>query len=222
MLKRRWLRAFMVTATVFGASAPAASCGDCFLQAEGPLVHVADLGAVLWVGDTYRIHATSYVDCNTTLDSQSEPHSFTFVSSHPSVATVSPEALVTSLTAGTANVKVSRGSSSPVSVVVEVSEPVAQVVITTTPAAPRIGDTVSVAVVARRSDGAPAAGAVLQPLKITLRRGNTPFTVTVLSGATPALARFVATDGTYEIVSVASRTTREPRSGVLTVSVPPP
>lgn len=218
----RSLRACAMSAAVLFMAAPVTSCLDfsCFDQGvPGP--GAQQLGGMMWVGDTAQIFAIAYTDCNHYVSTADQPEKFTFVpDSLSNVLTLTPTGLVTAVGTGKAKVVV-QTPHGPLLGAYTVTEPIDRIAIAFSPATPKLGDTVTVSATPLRADGTAITGLTLDPMKMVRRKDGTTVTASFLTGATPTLAKFVATqDWTYEVVaSSPKRISRPGRADTASVVV---
>ena len=210
-----------MSAAVLFLAVPATSClGSCFDQGmPGP--GAQQLGGTMWVGDTAQIFALAYTDCNHYVSTANQMERFSFVPDTTSTAiTLSPTGLVTAVSPGSGKVIV-RTPQNPLLGIYTVTEPVSRIDIAFSPATPRLGDTVTITATPLRADGTAIADLALDPMKMVRRKDGTTLAASFLAGATPTLAKFVATqDWTYEVVAASpKRVNRLGRSDTASVVV---
>lgn len=160
----------------------------------------------MWVGDTAQIYAIAYTDCNHYVSTANDAEKFSFVADTASTAvSLTPTGLVTALSPGTAKLIV-KSPQGGLSGTYTVTEPIGRIAIAFAPAAPKLNDTVTITAAALRADGTPIPGITLEPMKMVRRKDGTSLPASFLVGATPTLAKFVATqDWTYEVVAASPR-----------------
>jgi hypothetical protein len=203
-------------------TAPATSCLDfsCFDSAQ-PGPSAQQLGGTMWVGDTAQIYAIAFTDCNHYVSTANDLEKFTFIGDTASTAvTISPTGLVTATHPGTATLLV-RTPQGGLSGKYTVTEPIARIEIAFSPASPKLNDTVTITATPLRADGTAITGITLEPMKMVRRKDGTSLPASFLVGATPTLAKFVATqDWTYEVVAKSpTRVNRLGRSDTASVVV---
>jgi hypothetical protein len=217
------MKRFALTVVALGAFASIQSCDPykCFDQVRPPLYIQVYETRRPWVGDAFFINASVGVDCEKSLYSGTNPSSFTWESSDTTVATVSRFGEVTAVAPGNATIKVSARGETATSRVL-VTDPVSAVVITFTPAAPKVGDLVTVRMEPRRADGT-MIDSVLVTRTLTIRTPGVTQTGTLLGSMDPYLSRFQASSaGEFEITATAQRATGVPKQASAKVVIVPP
>jgi hypothetical protein len=176
--------------------------------------------AQLWLGDTYQIDGTVWVDCERSVSTTLNWSAFIFSSEAPAVAGVNYEGLVTAAGVGETRVFIKYREGGVSTMTVLVSEPVASVSVSFSPTTPKVGDTVTVTMQALNAAGQPIT-VVQMDNKVSLRRNNVTTAWAFTPGPNQVSAKFVATqDGTYEVTSTAKRSVGTPRTGVAMLTVP--